>query len=167
MRHRDQPSAFEALMDWKAIRRKVEAEGGLQYEKPVLVRFADRGTFEVMDREIVEDKFYVLRPFKIMRELDAKGADLEQAIRENRQGGGDARQSQQRKPGGQRRPGDQRRPSDQRKPDDPGKPGDQRGPRGPGHSRRGGRSRRGQRRGGGRPQGGPPAPPASPAPPAP
>ena len=71
-----------ALEDWRGLRSKVDAEGGDHYDKPVLVKFLDRGTFEVMDRDIVEDEFYVLRPHKILRELDAAGKDLEQAIRD-------------------------------------------------------------------------------------
>lgn len=154
MRHREHASPLDALTDWKQLRRKVDQEGGQHYEKPVLVRFADKGTFEVMDRDIVEDEFYVRRPFKIVRELDAKGADLEQALREHR---GDGRQQSQRGPQQQRRPGQSGRERD-------------RSQRGPGNSRRGGRSRRGSRRGGGgggnrppggqsqggKPQGGPP-----------
>jgi len=150
MRHRDLPTALEALEAWKALRRKVEAEGGAQYDRPLLVRFADKGTFEVMDRDIVEDEFYVRRIYKVIRELDPKGADLEQALRENRGGGPDR--------------GRPRRP-DNRPTGKPGQGGSQRGPKG---NRRGGRSRRGSRRGGGenrgerRPDRGPrpPRPPA-------
>ena len=75
MRHRDQSSVLEALEDWKGLRLKVQQEGGEQYEQPVLVKFLDTGTFEVMDRDIVEDEFYVLRRHKILRELDAQGRD--------------------------------------------------------------------------------------------
>jgi hypothetical protein len=154
MRHREQITPLDALADYKNLRRKVEQEGGQHYDKPVLVRFADKGTFEVMDRDIVEDEFYVRRVFKIVRELDPKGADLEQALREHR---GDGRQPSQRGPQ-QRRPGGSGREG--------GRDRSQRGPKGAGNSRRGGRSRRGSRRGGGgggnRPQGGPPStPPAA------
>jgi hypothetical protein len=84
MRHRDKETVTEALQAWQDLRAKVEVEGGDQYEKPVLVKFLDTGTFEVMDRDIVEDEFYVLRKWKILRELDPAGADLEQAIRDSR-----------------------------------------------------------------------------------
>ncbi|MBE7490411.1 MAG: hypothetical protein HS108_01405 [Planctomycetes bacterium] len=142
MRHRESPTALEALEAWKALRRKVEAEGGQHYDRPVLVRFGDKGTFEVMDRDIVEDEFYVRRPYKVIRELDPKGADLEQALREQR--GGDRDRS---RPGG--RPGQRGRPGG-------GKPG-----QGGSRHRRGGRSRRGSRRGGDRG----PRPPRPPQPP--
>lgn len=94
MRHRDLPSAVDALENWRDLRRKVQAEGGQPYEKPVLVRFLDTNTWEVMDRDIVEDEFYVRRPFKVMRELAPDGADIDRAIRETRGGGGS--QSQRR-----------------------------------------------------------------------
>lgn len=95
MRHRDVESARQALEDWKALRERVVAEGGEQYEKPVLVRFMATNTYEVMDRDIVEDEFYVLRKYQIVRELDAAGADLEQAIRETK-GRDTSRQGPQR-----------------------------------------------------------------------
>lgn len=88
MRHKDQPTAAAALEAWKRLRAKVEAAGGENYEKPVLVQFLDANTFEVMDRDIVEDEFYVLRKYRIVRELDAAGKDLEDAIR---QSGGERR----------------------------------------------------------------------------
>jgi hypothetical protein len=87
MRHRDHETAAAALKDWRELRQKVEQEGGENYEKPVLVQFLDRNTYEVMDRDIVEDEFYVLRRYKIVRELDPKGADLEDAIRSVAGGG--------------------------------------------------------------------------------
>ena len=40
-------------------------------DTPVLVQFTDTNTFEVMDRDIVEDEFYVLRKYKLVRELAA------------------------------------------------------------------------------------------------
>lgn len=82
MRHRDQSTPVLALEDWKALREKVRELGGENYEKPVLVKFLDSNTYEVMDRDIVEDEFYVLRRWKIVRELDPEGRDLEDAIRE-------------------------------------------------------------------------------------
>jgi hypothetical protein len=82
MRHRDKQTVLAALKDWKVLREKVNAEGGDNYEKPVLVKFLDTGTFEVMDRDIVEDEFYVLRRYKILRELKPDGADLQDAIRD-------------------------------------------------------------------------------------
>jgi hypothetical protein len=94
MRHRDHETAAGALKDWLELRQKVKQEGGENYEKPVLVQFLDRNTYEVMDRDIVEDEFYVLRRYKIVRELDPKGTDLEEAIKATTGGG---------KPGG--RPG--------------------------------------------------------------
>ena len=84
MRHRDKETITQALESWQRLRKKVEAEGGDNYEKPVLVKFLDKGTFEVMDRDIVEDEFYVLRKWKILRELDPAGKDLEQAIKDSR-----------------------------------------------------------------------------------
>lgn len=94
MRHKDKPTAAEALQDWKRIRQKVEAEGGENYDKPVLVQFLDANTFEVMDRDIVEDEFYVLRKYRILRDLDPAGKDLEEAIR---QAGGDRRSGPSRR----------------------------------------------------------------------
>ena len=82
MRHRDKETVLSALEDWKALRERVATEGGENYERPVLVKFLDSGTFEVMERDIVEDEFYVLRKFKIMRELAPDGKDLQDAIRE-------------------------------------------------------------------------------------
>jgi hypothetical protein len=87
MRHRDQETAEQALEDWKALRRKVEQEGGDNYEKPVLIKFLDTNTYEVMDRDIVEDEFYVLRRYKLIRELDPAGKDLDEAIRSTRKPG--------------------------------------------------------------------------------
>jgi hypothetical protein len=139
MRHRDQETVQFALEDWRELRAKVEREGGDQYEQPVLVKFLDTGTFEVMDRDIVEDEFYVLRPHKILRELDAAGKDLEQAIKDSRR---EAPQSS--RPQGQRRGGGRPRtgktgPSKSGE----GKPGDK--PAGKSGAKRG--SRRGRRRG--------------------
>jgi len=111
MRHRDKETAAMALESWKALRSKVEQEGGDHYEKPVLVQFLDTNTFEVMDRDIVEDEFYVLRRYKIVRELDPKGTDLEDAIRSHRKPQSSARGG---KPKG-------RRPEQQGKPQQAGK----------------------------------------------
>ncbi|MBZ0136001.1 MAG: hypothetical protein K8I27_06470, partial [Planctomycetes bacterium] len=84
MRHRDKETVTAALESWQRLRGKVESEGGDNYAKPVLVKFLDTGTFEVMERDIVEDEFYVLRKWKILRELDPAGKDLEQAIRDSK-----------------------------------------------------------------------------------
>jgi hypothetical protein len=115
MRHRDKDTVVEALEDWRSLRKKTTAEGGENYEKPVLVKFLDTGTFEVMDRDIVEDVFYVLRQHKILRELAADGRDLDAAIRdagrESRPKGGPPSRGHQRKPGQQGRPQQQGQPS--------------------------------------------------------
>jgi hypothetical protein len=112
MRHRDKPTAAEALHDWKRLRKKVEENGGENYEKPVLVQFLDANTFEVMDRDIVEDEFYVLRKYRIVRELDAAGKDLEDAIR---QSGGERRSSAPGRRRGERRGrGDKPKPESQK-----------------------------------------------------
>lgn len=95
MRHKDQPTAIAALEAWKRLRAKVEAAGGDNYAKPVLVQFLDANTFEVMDRDIVEDEFYVLRKYRVLRDLDPAGQDLEEAIRQAR--GSDKRQGQSRR----------------------------------------------------------------------
>jgi hypothetical protein len=129
MRHRDQETVTLALEDWRQLRAKVEAEQGEQYEKPVLVKFLDSGTFEVMDRDIVEDEFYVLRKYKILRELDPTGRDLEAAIRES------SRDQPQRKQGG--------KPT--------GRPGQRQGEQRQGGQRQGGQRQGGQRQGGQRP----------------
>lgn len=84
MRHRDKETAVQALEDWKRLREKVLELGGDNYEKPVLVKFLDTNTYEVMDRDIVEDEFYVLRHWKLIRELDAEGKDLDKALQEER-----------------------------------------------------------------------------------
>ena len=84
MRHRDKATVTQALESWQRLRAKVETEGGDNYVQPVLVKFLDTGTFEVMDRDIVEDEFYVPRKWKILRELDPAGKDLEQAIKDSR-----------------------------------------------------------------------------------
>jgi hypothetical protein len=86
MRHKDKATIAEALQAWKHLRRKVETEGGQHYDKPVLVQFLDRNTYEVMERDIVEDEFYVLRKYRILRDLDASGRDIEEAIRTARGG---------------------------------------------------------------------------------
>lgn len=139
MRHRDKETVTQALESWQRLRKKVEAEGGDNYEKPVLVKFLDTGTFEVMDRDIVEDEFYVLRKWKILRELDPAGKDLDKAIKDSRR---DAPKQSGRS--GQRggRQGDKRKEGERRKDGD--KQGNRRGGR-----RRGKRTgRRGSRRGG-------------------
>lgn len=69
MRHRDQPTKAKALREWQALMESVKAEGGEGYDIPVLVHFKDEKTYEVMDKDIVEDEFYVRRPFKILRNL--------------------------------------------------------------------------------------------------
>lgn len=102
MRHRDKKTVVDALKDWKALREKVLAEGGENYERPVLVKFLDSGTFEVMERDIVEDEFYVLRKFKILRELNAEGKDLQDAIREADREKPNRRSSSGQKSGGQK-----------------------------------------------------------------
>ena len=140
MRHRDQETVQAALEDWRELRGKVEREGGEQYEKPVLVKFLDSGTFEVMDRDIVEDEFYVLRRFKILRELDATGKDLEQAIRDSRRETPQRSQnSGQRRSGGRPRTG-----KNGPKPAD-GKSGESKSGGGKSNAKRG--NRRGRRRG--------------------
>jgi len=106
MRHRDKETVLAALKDWQALREKVASEGGDNYDQPVLVKFLDTGTFEVMDKDIVEDEFYVLRQYKILRELKPDGQDLQDAIRD---AGKDA---PRRKSGG--RPG-QKRPTGSRR----------------------------------------------------
>jgi hypothetical protein len=153
MRHRDKDTVVEALEDWRGLRKKTTAEGGENYEKPVLVKFLDTGTFEVMDRDIVEDVFYVLRQHKILRELAADGRDLDAAIRdagrESRPKGGPPSRGHQRKPGQQGRPQTQGQPSQKGQ-------DEKRGPR---RGRRRGRrtGRRGQRPP--RDRGGPPPAP--------
>ncbi len=79
MRHRDKVTPVLALEDWKALRQKVLELGGENYDKPVLVRFLDTDTYT-----IVEDEFYVLRRWKLVRELDPEGKDLDEAIRHAR-----------------------------------------------------------------------------------
>jgi hypothetical protein len=161
MRHRDKETVVEALEDWRGLRKKTTAEGGENYTKPVLVKFLDTGTFEVMDRDIVEDVFYVLREHKIMRDLSPDGRDLEAAIRdagrENRPKGAPPKGSQ-RKPGQHGKPGQPGRPQRQGQPSAQGQPaekvpGERRGPR------RGRRRGRRTGKGGPRPprdRGGPP-----------
>jgi hypothetical protein len=158
MRHRDKETVVEALEDWRNLRKKTTAEGGENYVKPVLVKFLDTGTFEVMDRDIVEDVFYVLREHKIMRDLAPDGRDLEAAIRdagrETRPKGAPPKGSQ-RKPGHQGKPGQQGRPPRQGQPSQKGPASQQdqpsqKGPdekRGPRRGRRRGRrtGKRGQR----------------------
>lgn len=178
MRHRDRETILDALQDWRELRKKVAVEGGENYEKPVLVKFLDTGTFEVMERDIVEDQFYVLREHKILRELDAGGRDLEAAIRDagrdgqSQRGGQRGQQSQRghesRRGGQQSRRGgrDQRSQRGQQsqrpqggKPDEKSEGGQGRPPR---RGRRRGRrsGRRGNRPGGGGGEGGakPPGP---------
>lgn len=148
MRHKDKETLVEALEDWKRLRAKVAAEGGEQYEKPVVVHFLDRNSYEVMDRDIVEDEFYVLRKHRILRDLDPQGRDLEEAIRNARNSGRPAgrpttgRQQPQRsgKPSRRVRPGDRReqgpRPQGEQKAEGEQRQGGQRKRR-----RRGGRKR--------------------------
>lgn len=115
MRHRDKETPAKALEDWKRLREKVAELGGDNYEKPVLVKFLDTDTYEVMDRDIVEDEFYVLRQWKLIRELDAEGKDLEDAIKEEhknrgRRGKGRPGGKSSGKPsGGKRKRGGRRR----------------------------------------------------------
>ncbi len=153
MRFKDKETVVEALEAWKRLRDKVEREGGEHYDKPVLVQFLDTNTYEVMDRDIVEDEFYVLRKYRVLRDLNAAGADLEDAIRSARGAGGKPQGRSQRPHKGQRPRTSQRGGRSQRggKPKEPrgdkaqppdGKPG---GPR-----RR--RRRRGPRRGNKPPQ---------------
>ncbi|MCB9894047.1 MAG: hypothetical protein H6839_06355 [Planctomycetes bacterium] len=139
MRHRDQETVQEALEDWRELRSRVEREGGEQYDKPVLVKFLDTGTFEVMDRDIVEDEFYVLRRFKILRELDAAGKDLEQAIRDSRREAPQRSGSQGSRRGGRPRTGKTGPKSGD------GKSGDGKSGGGKPNAKRG--NRRGRRRG--------------------
>ena len=146
MRHRDKATVTQALESWQRLRAKVETEGGDNYEQPVLVKFLDTGTFEVMERDIVEDEFYVLRKWKILRELDPAGKDLEQAIKDSRR---DA-PKQSSKPG--QRPG-QRKDREGSKQGQGNRRGGRRrgkrtGKRGP---RRGGRGRSGGGGGGDKP----------------
>ncbi|MHC4841750.1 MAG: hypothetical protein ACYTDT_12505, partial [Planctomycetota bacterium] len=139
MRHRDKKSAWEALSDWKALRQKVTDAGGENYDAPVLVQFTDTKTFEVMDREIVEDEFYVLRKYKLVRELAADGADLEKAISEQKRppGSGSGGRNRGRSGRGRRRSsrssgrddkrdsggdGSSKKPSRRRRPRRTGKP---------------------------------------------
>ncbi len=138
MRFKDKESALEALEDWKRLRRKVETEGGENYEKPVLVQFLDTNTFEVMDRDIVEDEFYVLRKYRILRDLDAGGRDLEDAIRSSRGGRGKPQDRSRRPQKSQRSQKGQRdKPQKSQKPE-----------KGQGGGPRRRRRRRGPRRGG-------------------
>lgn len=102
MRHRDKQTVVDALKDWKALREKVLAEGGENYDRPVLVKFLDSGTFEVMERDIVEDEFYVLRKFKVLRELNPEGKDLQEAIREADRDAPKRRSSSGQRSGGQK-----------------------------------------------------------------
>jgi hypothetical protein len=146
MRFKDKETAVEALEAWKRLRRKVETDGGENYEKPVLVQFLDTNTFEVMDRDIVEDEFYVLRKYRILRDLDPGGADLEEAIRATRGSRVAPQGRSQRGPRGKK---PQRTQRGERAPRAE-KPADQ-------DSRKGGprrrRRRRGPRKGGKPPQG--------------
>lgn len=135
MRHRDKQTVTEALEDWQALRRKVNAEGGENYEKPILVKFLDTGTFEVMDRDIVEDEFYVLRKWKLLRELDPAGGDLDQAIRESRRD-----QPRQQNRGSQRAGKPQGKQDSRRGGRRRGKRTGRRGGRGKGKGRQGGGS---------------------------
>jgi hypothetical protein len=133
MRHRDQETAALALEDWKRLRAKVTEAGGENYEKPVLVKFLDTRTYEVMDRDIVEDEFYVLRQWKLIRELDAEGKDLEEAIQQERKrdgqrgkGKGKGRSRSGSKSSGSKSSGSKRKRSGRRR----GKRGGRRGSRG-------------------------------------
>ncbi|MBX3461434.1 MAG: hypothetical protein KF696_15925 [Planctomycetes bacterium] len=154
MRHKDKETLAEALEDWKRLRAKVAAEGGENYEQPVVVHFLDRNTFEVMDRDIVEDEFYVLRKHRILRDLDPQGKDLDEAIR-NARGAGrpTGRQQPQRTQRPSRRVRGGRPDRGQRKQGEPRPQGEQRAD---GEQRQGGNRRRrrrggrkGHRRGGG------------------
>lgn len=78
MRHRESVSSKEALQAWDELRKHVKAAGGDPYTKPVLVKFLDTNGYEVMDRDIVEDEFYVRRRYKIVKSLDGsrRGSEL-------------------------------------------------------------------------------------------
>ncbi|MBK8205511.1 MAG: hypothetical protein IPK87_01835 [Planctomycetes bacterium] len=158
MRHKDKETALEALEAWKRLRAKVAVEGGENYDKPVLVQFLDRNTFEVMDRDIVEDEFYVLRKHRILRDLDPQGKDLEDAIRNARGGSRPAQPGrQQGRPQG--KPSRRRPQGPQAKSDQPGNRREKDETRKGGNRRRRRRTgRRGPRRGNGGPSAGSPPP---------
>ncbi len=165
MRHKDKETALEALEAWKRLRAKVAVEGGDNYDKPVLVQFLDRNTFEVMDRDIVEDEFYVLRKHRILRDLDPQGRDLEDAIRNAR--GGSSRPAQPGRQRGRQQGRPQGKPS-RRRPQGPQAKSDQPGNRrekdetrkGGNRRRRRRTGRRGPRGGGGGAAAGPPPAPS-------
>lgn len=157
MRHKDKETALEALEAWKRLRAKVAVEGSENYDKPVLVQFLDRNTFEVMDRDIVEDEFYVLRKHRILRDLDPQGKDLDDAIRNARGGSRPAQPGrQQGRPQGrpQGKPSRRRPQGPQGKPDQPGNRRDREKDdtrKGGNRRRRRRTGRRGPRRGNGGP----------------
>jgi hypothetical protein len=142
MRFKDKESAVEALEAWKRLRGKVETNGGENYDKPVLVQFLDTNTFEVMDRDIVEDEFYVLRKYRILRDLDAAGRDLEEAIRNARGGKGKPQDRSRRPQKSQRSQKGQRGDKSQKSPKS------EKSDKGQGSGPRRRRRRRGPRRGG-------------------
>jgi len=57
------------MRKYNELKTRVEREGGEAFSRPVLVRFLDTNSYQVMERSIVEDEFYVRRRFKVVKKL--------------------------------------------------------------------------------------------------